>query len=126
MKIHVPLFILFPVALALLAGFKKSPLRTSEQVFTDSVQTVTFRAKFIRKSINEHCGFVHILERNLFEIISFTREGMIKSLIEVEYSTECVGTHFTTGRTYFINASKHSGSPFYRNIKTTPNKPAFL
>lgn len=118
MKIRLLAFIPYAIVLILLSGFKKSLPFSQKRAFSDSMETITVKAKFIKRACHEYCGFVNIPERNMFEIISFASGTMTKKIIEVEYYTGCIGSHFIKGETYFINASKYPGKSFYRNIST--------
>jgi len=119
MKIHLLVFIVSSISLILFSGYKKSQAFNTSQVFNDSIRTITLKAKFIKKSTDEYCGYVHLPERNMFEIISFKPGVPRKKIIEVEYYTGCLGSHFIQGQTYFITANKCPDRAFYQNIKTT-------
>jgi hypothetical protein len=118
MKIHSLLFFASSAVLIISSGYQKPEVSASKPI-TDSIQTIAVKAKFIKKSLSEYCGYVHIPERNMFEIISFATGVLTKKLIEVEYYTGCSGNHLIQGQTYFIRASKQISSIYYQNIKTT-------
>jgi hypothetical protein len=119
MKIHLMLFLVPFTGLILSSGYKRSQVFIKDQLSNDSIQTITIKAKFIKKTANEYCGYVHLPERNMFEIVSLELGVFTKKLIEVEYNTGCLGSNFSQGQTYLIQASKYLDKVFYHNIKTT-------
>jgi len=80
------------------------------------------KAKFVKRIMNEYCGIIHIPERNMFETFIFSDgQRIVKTIIEVEYSTGCTGSHLDLNQTYTIMAVRvNRGSiAVYKNIYTT-------
>jgi hypothetical protein len=85
------------------------------QSYSDDIPINTIEAKFVKRTVDEHCGYFHSPGKNLFEIVSWENGKFVKKYFEVEYSSGCNGASLIPGQKYSIRINKFARVYLYKN-----------